>query len=150
MQWPPISCRYLVVQFSLADESCSETSLFLISPNSLVYNHHSSRHLCSSSFCPRLVSPCFNETTILYQRRLKNSFFVVGSWPHLTSIPKPHQFHIIWHPFMKKKNETKYERELFQFLANETWTEIPSIWVKRCGKPTVKSSSTVSWSRLST
>ena len=42
----------------------------------------------SSSSCP-FLSPCFNKTTILHQRHLRNSFLVVGSRPHPT---RPHLY----------------------------------------------------------
>ena len=38
----------------------------------------------SSSSCPQVLS-CFNKTTILHQRHLKNFFLVLGSGPHLYS-----------------------------------------------------------------
>ena len=50
---------------------------------------HPSQAWSSSYSCPQVLSQCFNKTTILHHRRLKNSILVVGSGPHPT---KPHLY----------------------------------------------------------
>ena len=50
---------------------------------------HPSQAWGGSSSCPWVQSSCFPKTTILHQRRLKNSFLVIGSKPHPT---KPHLY----------------------------------------------------------
>ena len=51
-------------------------------------------------FLPTGPVPCFNKTTILHQRCLKNSFLVISSGPHLysktSSIPGPQDHDLSW------------------------------------------------------
>ena len=71
-----------------------ETYLLLTSLNSQVWNQSPSQPPGSCSSSSPVLSQCFNHTTILHQRGLKNSFLVIGSRPHptnLTYIPKLHR-----------------------------------------------------------
>ena len=80
MARPSVSCRS-----SSADENPSEVSLFLISPNSQVYNQPLFTSPGQQLYLSTSPVPCFNKTTVFHQRCLKNSVLVIGSRPHLYS-----------------------------------------------------------------
>ena len=80
---PPVSCRS-----SLAYKTSFENLPFSLPPPTPKYIiSYPSQPRGSSSFCPWVLSPCFNKTTIFHQRHLQNSFLAISSRPHST---KPH------------------------------------------------------------
>ena len=69
-----------------------ETSPGLYSPNPIVYNQ-SLHRVWGSSFCPRILSPCFNKT-ITFAPKISQEFFL-GCQLRTTppSPQKPHHYH---------------------------------------------------------